>query len=506
MVGASDIREQVAQTPPSARASLQRRTVVVGLVGALLFIAGVSVYLAMVNAPYQQDESSHVGYALSLRQGDLPSVSTPVPTEGGGEHLRVALSRPWPFSVPNIHVANNPPFVYFASLPFVEFAIRTHITDGPLLVLRVLDLIGAVAAIAVAYLLGRELSGGNRFVGLVTSGLVSSVIAISLVSSVANLDGPALLATTGVTWMTARFARTRALRDATVLGLWCAAAAAVRPMSLAFAAVAGAMALLLGLRRRGPSAFVPLVLRLATPTVLITGWFYAWNAHRFDNVAGPYAPADQVAGGSGPSLFDLLTGPEVSVKPFAYAVTEVYGRNPWWEYQGFRHYLITAVAVGMVFGAILLGARSSRSLRPCRQEAQLSLAAWICSAVLALVPIVVTAHHVSQGGASHPRYLFPILPIVAAATALVASRLNRWLAVVVVGGFALAQITRIRAAGNVHDTGPLVTPPQLRQAMVGQPFLALSVAVAIAGAVVLLAALVSLARSPGDGKNGATPM
>jgi hypothetical protein len=126
--------------------------------------------------------------------------------------------------------------------------------------------------------------------------------------------------------------------------------------------------------------------------------------------------------------------------------------------------------------------------------------------VLALVPIVVTAHHVSQGGASHPRYLFPILPIVAAATALVASRLNRWLAVVVVGGFALAQITRIRAAGNVHDTGPLVTPPQLRQAMVGQPFLALSVAVAIAGAVVLLAALVSLARSPGDGKNGATPM
>ncbi|MGH2474677.1 MAG: hypothetical protein ACRDIL_05380, partial [Candidatus Limnocylindrales bacterium] len=381
MVGSTGIQDQIAQTPPSTRAALQRRTVVVGLVGAVVFIMGVSVYLAMIYAPYQQDESSHVGYVLSLRQGDLPSITTPVPTEGGGEHLRIALSRP--FTTPNVHVANNPPFVYLASLPFVEIAIRTHITDGPLLVLRLLDLIGAVAAIGVAYLLGRELSGGKRFVGIVTSGLLSSVIAISVVSSVAAIDGPALVATTGVTWMTARFARTRAFRDATVLGLWCAGAAAVRPMSLTIAAVAGGLALLLGLRRRGVSAFVPLALRLAAPTVLITGWFYAWNWHRFGSVAGPYALAEERGVGSRPSLFDVLTGPEASVKPFAYLVTEVYGRSPWWEYHGLRHYLITAVGVGVVVTAVVLAARSATSPRPSRNGAQLSLAAWICSAVLA---------------------------------------------------------------------------------------------------------------------------
>jgi hypothetical protein len=488
-------RHQIAETPPTLREPLQRRAVVVGLVGALIFIAGVTAYLAMIEAPYQPDEASHVGYALSLRQGDLPSVTAPVPTEGGGEHLRIALSRPWPFSNANINVANNPPFVYLASLPLVEGAIRTHIMDGPLLVLRLVDLIGAVAAVGVAYLLGCELSGGDRFVGVVTSGLLSGVIAISVISSLAAIDGPALVATTGVAWMIARFARTRALRDATALGIWCAAAAAVRPMSFVFALVAGVMALFLGLRARGIAACAPLVLRLASPTLLITGWFYAWNLYRFGNVAGPYTQTEDGGLGSTRSVFDLLTGPDVSVKPFAYLVTEVYGRSPWWwEYQGVRHYLITAIGVSVVVTAIILAARSSTSVRWRRNGAELSLAAWISVAVLALVPIVLTAYHASGGGAGHARYLLPTLPIVAAATALVGSWINRWLAVAVVGAFAIAEITRIRAAGNLRDGALSITPPQLRQAPVGQPFLALSVAVAIAGAGMLVASLVRLAK------------
>jgi hypothetical protein len=472
----------------------QRRIVVVGLAGALAFVAAVGGYLAMIAGPYQQDESSHVGYALSLRQGDLPSIWTPVPTEGGGDHLRTALSRPWPFSDPDVHVANNPPFVYLAGLPLVELGIRTHVTDAPLLALRLVDLAGAVAAVAVSYLLGRELSGGDRFVGCVTAGLLSSVIAIALLTSVANLDGPALAATTGVTWMTARFARTRALRDAALLGLWCAAAAAVRPMSLVFAAVAGAMALLLGVRARGTSAVVPLVVRLAGPTVLLTGWFYALNWHRYGDLTGSEALFDKFGLGSGRSLIDLLTSADVSVEPFAYLVTEVYGRSPWWEYSGARHYLIAAVAVGVLIAAVVLAARSSRSPRPRRDGGHPSLAAWICSAVLALVPIVLTAQHAAGGGAAHARYLLPILPIVAAATALVTTRINRWFAVVVVGVFAIAQVTRIRAAGNVHDAA--LTPPPLRDPVVGQPFLALAVAAGIVGAVVLLGSLVRAAMEP----------
>jgi hypothetical protein len=149
-----------------------------------------------------------------------------------------------------------------------------------------------------------------------------------------------------------------------------------------------------------------------------------------------------------------------------------------------------------VVAAIVPAARSSRSTRPRHDEADLSLAAWVCSAILALVPIVLTAQHAAGGGAAHARYLLPILPIVAAATALVATRISRWLAVVVVGAFAIAHVTRIRAAGNVHDVALALTPSQLRDPLVGQPFLALTVALAIAGAVVLLGSLVRLAGEP----------
>jgi hypothetical protein len=175
--------------------------------------------------------------------------------------------------------------------------------------------------------------------------------------------------------------------------------------------------------------------------------------------------------------------------------TEVYGRSPWWDYRGSQHFLIAAVAVGVVIAAIVL-ARPSRAPCPHRDGAHLSLSAWIYSAVLALVPIVLTAQHAAGGGAAHARYLLPILPIVAAATALVATQINRWLAVGVVGVFAIAQLTRIRAAGNVHDVALPLTPPQLQDALIGQPFLAFSVAAAIAGAVVLFGSLVRLAQEP----------
>jgi hypothetical protein len=227
--------------------------------------------------------------------------------------------------------------------------------------------------------------------------------------------------------------------------------------------------------------------------VLLTGWFYAWNWHRFGSFAGPYAEVD-TSGVESDSLFGLLTGPEVSVEPFAYLVTEVYGRNPWWQYNGLRHYLITAIAVGVVLAAIVMAARSSGSDRMRPEGAQVSLAAWMCSAALALVPIVLTAYHVSHGGGGHARYLFPILPIVAAAAAFVATRINRWLAVGLVAAFAIAQITRLRAAGNLDDAWISTAPPQLRHSPLGQPLLGLSVVIAIAGAVVLLGSLVLGAR------------
>jgi hypothetical protein len=335
-----------------------RRRILIGVIGSVALIAGVSLYLAMVHPTYGADEPSHVGYVLSLRQGELPSVTTPIQTADGGELLEAAIRRPW--AARTTFSANNPPFVYLVSLPFVELAIRSGITEGPLLAFRFLDVVGACLAVAVAYFLGRELSEGNRIVGLVTAGLLASFLAVGRISAGAMLDGPALAATTGVTWMVARFARTRSLRDATWLGCWCAAAAAVRPMSLAFAAVAGALALVLGLRTLGKGALIPLVIRLAAPAVLLAGWFYVLNVYRYGDPTGAAAGDEmRLPGFHHVSLFTSLRSPNVTARPFAYLISG-HGKNilPW--YRGSRGYVVAALAVGLVVGAVLLAAWRSK--------------------------------------------------------------------------------------------------------------------------------------------------
>jgi hypothetical protein len=466
------------------------RVVWAGLVGALALVAGCSLYLALIAPPYLQDESSHVGYALSLRQGVLPSLDTPVPTAGGGPELEAALDRPWPFSVPFIHVANNPPFPYAAGLPLAEITHRAGMPGGGLFGIRLLNVAGGVAAVLCTYLLGRELSGGDRFVGLGAAGLLSGTIAIAILSSTANVDGPALAATTGTTWALARLARTRSLGDAAHLGIWCAAASAIRPMALAYALAAGALGGVLALRALGPRALAPLAVRLAVPTVLVSGWFYALSYHRYGDPAGSRA---LTAGREGTGWLDLVTGPEPFVQPLSYLVMEVYGRNPWWLSTGPREYAITVLALVLMATAVLLAMWSARRCREQGRPLRLVPAAWGAVAILGVVPMILIIQHMFAGGAGHARYLLPVLPGLAVATALVASRATRWLTVLLVGGFVLAKLTRLRAAGDLSLPAPGEIGRGIGPSVGGQPFLALAAVLAVVGAIAMLAALTSMA-------------
>lgn len=483
---------------------------VVGLVGALLLIGASGLYLAMINPPYQQDESSHVGYTLSLQQGDLPSVDTPVPNEGGGEDLRRALARPYPFSDPEIHVANNPPFPYLLAIPLGEMSSRAGMRGGPLFGLRMLDLAGAVGAVGCAFLLGRELGGGDDFVGLVTAGLLSGLISIPLVTSLANVDGPAFLATTGVTWALARFARTASRSHALHLGLWCAAAAAVRPMSLAFAGAAGVLALVVVIRSHGLRSFVGFAVRMGVPTVVLTGWFYGLNVARYGDPTGSQALFDKYGTQGGPSLLDALWSPEPFVQTFAYLVTDVYGRSPWWDSTGVEKWSITVVAAALVGASIWLALRSRRATRsaapktgPVGPARGLCAPSWIVVAVLGLVPMLLTAQHISGGGAGHARYLLAVLPIVASAAALVTSRFNRWLSLVAVVGFALALLLRLRGAGHLHLGGKFFGPA-LNTPLLGAPFRVAALAVTVGGALALVGAVGYLARGISVGRRTPT--
>jgi 4-amino-4-deoxy-L-arabinose transferase-like glycosyltransferase len=483
-VGPTAQRDKRATTAPLRRS----RIIAIGLVGALLLIAAASLYLAFVNPPYSQwDEPAHVGYVLSVRRGVQPSIDTAIPSEvldvAGGEQFRQ----------PDIYVANNPPFPYLFALPFTELTTRSGAPAGPLLGMRIFSIATATAAVGIAFLLGRELGGRDEFVGLVTAGVLAGTISISQISSVANVDGPAFLATTGVTWMLARFARGRAPRDALWLGLWAAAAAAVRPMSLVYAVVACAIALFLGWRADGRRTVLPLTLRLAAPTVLITGWFYVLNVYRYGDPTGSQALFEKLELSHGQSFFSLLTGPGPFIHTFPTDAVAVYGRYLLYPFhKSGWDYLTSAVAVALVVGAIILAFVTSRRDTVAGRRPTLVPSAWVGSAILAVVPVVLTAQHMSGGGAGHPRYLLPMLPIVAGAAALLATRVSRWLSAAVVCAFVVAELTRLRAAGHLSATGANVFGMPT-EGTVGQPFVALAVVVAVLGAALLLGALLRLA-------------
>ncbi|MEZ5178295.1 MAG: hypothetical protein R2746_08420 [Acidimicrobiales bacterium] len=256
----------------------------------------------------------------------LPSIDTAVPTAGASRELQLALGRPFPFSDPEIHVANNPPFAYLVALPFASATRAAGLPGGAVFGFRLIDLGMATASLVTAYLLGRELGGGDELVGLVTAGLLAGVLSIALVTSLANVGGFALLATTGATWALARYACTRTLPHATALGLWCAAAAAVRPMSAAYAVAAAGLGVLVHLRWRGWRTAGPVVLRVALPMVVLTGWFYALNTYRYGDPTGSAGLFDKYGTANGPGFFHQLFSGSSLVQPLDYLLTDVYGR------------------------------------------------------------------------------------------------------------------------------------------------------------------------------------
>lgn len=182
-----------------------------------------------------------------------------------------------------------------------------------------------------------------------------------------------------------------------------------------------------------------------------------------------------------------------------YLVTDIYGRDPWWLATGPDKWAVTIVSVGMVLAAVGLavrgrggrgrgGAEGSPHLGGHRE---LSVPAWVAVAVLGVVPMLLTAQHMSGGGAGHPRYLMPVLPIVAAAAALVLTRIHRWLGVVAVLVSVLVQVSRVRAAGQIHLSDTPLFGPVLNTPLLGQPARVSSLALAGMGAALLLVGLVA---------------
>jgi hypothetical protein len=114
------------------------------------------------------------------------------------------------------------------------------------------------------------------------------------------------------------------------------------------------------------------------------------------------------------------------------------------------------MALGIVGAVVLVGwsalrnrGGSSTPIARFASPVPLPGTAWLVVAVVALVPVLLTAQHRSGGGSAYPRYLLPMVPVVAAAVALSAVCFGtRWLGVVLVVVLAAVSFRQTRASAT----------------------------------------------------------
>jgi len=505
-----------------------RRIALLGVVGAVLVLVGGSWYQALATPPYRYiDEQAHVGYVIAVQEGRLPTIDTPIDAAHGGAALRERLATEPPRRG-DIWVANNPPMPYLiAAIPGA--ATRAlGLPGGPLLGLRLVNVLATAGAIALTYLLGRDLAGGDRSVGLVAAALLALLPHVGFVAAKGFNDGLALLATTGVLWSLTRTLTppprgavpavdlhapsadgSELLRSFAILGLWVAAAAATRPMALVMAVAAVAVALALTWRR---VHVVRASIRALGPTVVLAGWFYALNVVRYGDPTGSKALLHKFFRQPSGNVISKLRDNTIWESAFRFITTRrsdaPLATDPvlWFR--------VAEVITVAGIAATIVMVTSNRSTRwadrlPSKVTARstgLDPRTWAGLAAVSVVPILLTAQHASAGGNPHPRYLLPTMPAVAAAVALPLVRLlGRIAAAVLLVG--LAALTAFQTRASIHDlyahpSGPAGSP--LVTAYGTQLVRGLGPLVAMIGLGLVLVALRELPTTPTPSPAGAT--
>ncbi|MCU1370438.1 MAG: hypothetical protein JWO77_1632 [Ilumatobacteraceae bacterium] len=492
------------------RERLAARSALIGVVGAVLLLVGGAWYQALVTPPYRFiDEQAHAGYVVAVQHGELPDIDTPIDEESAGYAMKLRLDRA-PTRNRDIWVANNPPLTYVLAAGPGAVTAALEIPGGPLLGLRLVNIVAVGAAVALSYLLGRDLAGGDTTVGLVTAGLVASVPHLGFVAALGFNDGVAILGATGVLLWLARACgagpdtiTTR--RAVQWLGGWCAVAALTRPMSLLPAIAAAATALgVVWWRRDG--RFWWTAAWLALPSVVLAGWFYVLNAIRYGDPTGSSALLDKFLRKPVGSLWSSLTLRAIWEGALRTIATrrmeEPLASDPRWWYT-----IAFVVVVGGVIGAAVLigwsavlrrGGRSTvgnRFLSPY----PLPFTAWVAAAAVSLIPVLLTAQHRAGGGAPHPRYLLPMLPVVAAAVALAAVRfLTRWTGLAIIVALAVVTMVQTRRYAQWLSTNLTARVDTQLTLAIGSPLTRLAgLAIAAVGLVLLVASIASSGEQAG---------
>jgi hypothetical protein len=382
------------------------------LIAVLVFFA----CFAMVNALgvptlLPLDERGHLGYALVLAEGELPTMDTPLPES--------VFSRDETDYFNTVWLANHPPLFYLLAAPFARLGLALEGPELAVLLVRCLSVVLAAIGLcfvhAIALLLGR----GRRDFALLATLLTAAVPHVLHVCALVHNDALAL-ASASATLYAALLIALRGFTGARVAGLALAATLALLTRFTSIVAVVPACgiacaALLLHeplpLRRRiGQSLACAAIVGGAT--LAGSGWFYARNLRLYDDVTGGAALFVKIRRTPREGMLDHALDQQRWMRVY---------QDLWTRFGGELRLdgPISELAWLILYVALVgLGLALVRRVRqgPLRWLSPTSVSAAGLALALALAFAAMFEFY-ARGGSLHARYLIPVLWVAALAVA-----------------------------------------------------------------------------------------
>jgi 4-amino-4-deoxy-L-arabinose transferase-like glycosyltransferase len=400
----------------SRRGNLQgirpdRRAVRLGVAGALLTFAVLGVLRVFTVYPFHpSDEMSHIGYALEVSHGRLPTIDTPIP----GAQIPALQHRLNNSKPPNrtIWTANHPPLYYVLTAMPLRVGVETGHPLGGVRAARLLTLALSLVGVGLVAVLARQLVPGRPDIAVAAAGLAALVPGL-LQSSAAVYNDALVFATASAALVLTALVVRRGLSWRRLAGLaaLAAAAALTRATGLLVVGVAalGALAAVWLHDRRSARTRAILGVGAAGVVVLVaaavSGWFYLRNRSLYGSVTGTSALLEKFQRGSRGSIVEALLTPKFwtgqlqrlwddSAGPSGRNGTTVF-----W-------YLTAVPLLGLALGGL-------RWLRHRVAPDRRMVLAWLLCAGLAVLVELSIASFYSVGGSAHGRYVLPGLAVLA---------------------------------------------------------------------------------------------
>ena len=468
------------------------RGIAAGVAGALLAFLALTSVQALGISPYlPPDELYHVSYAVVVRDGHLPTLSTPVPA---GE---IPLLRP-DGRPRRVYTANHPPLFYLPE----SVVLRIGSPAVALLAARLLSAAFGAAGVLLVAWLALALVPSRPRVAVAAAWFVALLPAVPHYSAFVYNDGLGFLASTAVL-VAGVLALRRGPTRWRLLGLAAGAAAAALTRApgvalIAVAATVAAVAVWLHVQRP-PGRRLPLA---AGAGALVGGaslassiWFYLRNRALYGQLTGSRFNQELFGFPAQDHPARLVASPGYLLRLFD--GLWVWTRFPTRQIPVQRALvllprviallIVAGLAVAAVRALRARAARTAATSAPAPRAPLGGIAAWLLLAGWLVLAFLMVAWYDGNGGHTHARYLLPAIGVVAVAAgvgldALPGARrglstLAVSLAMLALTGFAWSRfVAEVSRAGAPPAPTPRALAEMLHQHGVAHPWLLLAAA------------------------------